>query len=164
MALLGTMLLSGLWHGASVTFVVWGLWHGIGVVVHKAVKHSWRFPPALSWFLTLEAVVWGWVWFRAPDMPTAKLVFSSLLQPSPPGVAPAASAWMFMTVSVLFIVAERRLLGLARFLSPRLDAPEVCAWTAWGRTAAFSFLLTLWAAALIHWGPAGVPAFIYAGF
>ncbi|HOU36689.1 MAG TPA: MBOAT family O-acyltransferase, partial [Candidatus Omnitrophota bacterium] len=33
-----TMLLGGLWHGASWTFVVWGLYHGVLLVIHRATE------------------------------------------------------------------------------------------------------------------------------
>lgn len=42
-----TMLLGGLWHGASFTFVVWGLLHGGGLAVTRAVQRRWeRLGPA----------------------------------------------------------------------------------------------------------------------
>lgn len=77
-ALLATMLLGGLWHGASWTFVVWGALHG----AYLCINHAWRviFPPAaapgaaargLAWLLTFVAVVVGWVFFRAPSMEVA---------------------------------------------------------------------------------------------
>lgn len=74
--LMATMLLGGLWHGASWNFVLWGGLHGLYLVVN----HAWSalrkqlFPvvPArgsveklAGWCLTFVAVVVGWVFFRA---------------------------------------------------------------------------------------------------
>ena len=76
-----TMLLGGLWHGASWTFVIWGGLHG----VYLAINHAWRFardglaggavaaaPPALrlvgrmlATTLTVFSVTIAWVFFRA---------------------------------------------------------------------------------------------------
>ncbi len=42
-----TMLLSGLWHGAGLNFLVWGLWHGLLLVTHRAWS-NWRNRAALS--------------------------------------------------------------------------------------------------------------------
>lgn len=67
-----TMLLGGLWHGASWTFVVWGGLHGIYLVVN----HAWRalggeMHRSISWCLTFFAVVVAWVFFRADSFETS---------------------------------------------------------------------------------------------
>jgi D-alanyl-lipoteichoic acid acyltransferase DltB (MBOAT superfamily) len=77
--LMVTMLLGGLWHGASWTFVVWGGLHGL----YLQINHAWRrlvanspglqqilarhpLPATLcAWALTFSAVVVAWVFFRA---------------------------------------------------------------------------------------------------
>ena len=38
--LLVTMLLGGLWHGASWNFIFWGFWHGIGLSIHRFVEKN----------------------------------------------------------------------------------------------------------------------------
>lgn len=65
--LLVTFLVSGLWHGANWTFVVWGAIHGTFQIVERAVL-----PPISSgatrifrYALTMFAVLLGWVFFRA---------------------------------------------------------------------------------------------------
>jgi D-alanyl-lipoteichoic acid acyltransferase DltB (MBOAT superfamily) len=74
--LMVTMLLGGLWHGASWTFVIWGGLHGIYLIVN----HLWRIsvpPPrrllnhALSWLLTFLAINVAWVFFRADSIQDA---------------------------------------------------------------------------------------------
>ena len=84
-----TMLLGGLWHGAGWNFVVWGGLHG----VYLMAFHAWRrarerVPPRparwaaaqrpLSWLLTFLAVVIAWVFFRAPDLPSALAIFAGM--------------------------------------------------------------------------------------
>jgi D-alanyl-lipoteichoic acid acyltransferase DltB (MBOAT superfamily) len=71
-----TMLLGGLWHGASWNFVLWGGLHGLYLIVNHA-WHALRerlFPAAqpagrlgrsLAWAITFVAVVVAWVPFRA---------------------------------------------------------------------------------------------------
>ena len=73
-----TMFLSGLWHGAAWTFVVWGLFHGVLLLLTAQLgdKVRARLPkgraawvgPALGWFVTFHLVVIGWILFRARDM------------------------------------------------------------------------------------------------
>ncbi len=77
-----TMLLGGLWHGASWTFVVWGALHGGYLVVQRLAGPAWRrLMDALRVPRTLESVglilvvflftCLAWVFFRAPDFDTA---------------------------------------------------------------------------------------------
>jgi len=77
--LMVTMLLGGLWHGASWTFVVWGGLHGLYLQVNHAWRHVVERSPRLKRFLerhpsgaafaggtiTFTAVVAAWVFFRA---------------------------------------------------------------------------------------------------
>ncbi len=69
--LMATMLLGGLWHGASWNFVVWGGLHGLFLAVNHAwvafrEARSWhRLPTWLAWALTFAAVLVAWVFFRA---------------------------------------------------------------------------------------------------
>jgi len=78
-ALLGTMLLGGLWHGAGWTFVIWGGLHGIGL----AAGTVWRkylppMPQSLSLPLTLLFVVLSWIFFRASSLHEAMNLFAGL--------------------------------------------------------------------------------------
>lgn len=68
--LLATMFISGLWHGTGIQFVVWGLWHGLGLAVSR-VKAASRWEKICSWFITLNAVCFGWIFFRAQNLPNA---------------------------------------------------------------------------------------------
>lgn len=74
-----TMLLGGLWHGAGWTFVIWGGLHGLYLTANHAWRNlraylGWReesssLPGRLfAWALTFVAVVFGWVFFRAPTL------------------------------------------------------------------------------------------------
>lgn len=63
--LLTVFALSGLWHGANWTFLVWGLWHGLGVCLENLLQVR------LPWLLTFLWVQVGWVFFRASDLSSA---------------------------------------------------------------------------------------------
>lgn len=66
--LLITMLLGGLWHGASWTFVFWGGYHGALLAMHKMFKISYeRLPILFQRALTFFLIVIGWVFFRSPS-------------------------------------------------------------------------------------------------
>ena len=91
---LATMFLSGLWHGAGYTYIVWGVLHG----AYLAVNHAWRqygpqYGPRrgvpasrlggllgglLGWAITFGAVCVAMVIFRAPDMASAGSLFQGM--------------------------------------------------------------------------------------
>ena len=89
-----TMLLGGLWHGASWTFVVWGGLHG----TYLLVNHAWRTIAAglqrpgraiaaagrfAGLALTFFAVVIAWVFFRSTSFSGAALMLRAMAQPRP---------------------------------------------------------------------------------
>jgi alginate O-acetyltransferase complex protein AlgI len=78
-ALLVTMLLGGLWHGAGWTFVLWGGLHGIAL----AANHLWRrggfsMPAPLGLSVTFLFVVAAFVIFRADTLSTARHVLDAM--------------------------------------------------------------------------------------
>jgi alginate O-acetyltransferase complex protein AlgI len=82
-----TMGLGGLWHGASLNFVLWGLTHGAALVVERLFERSGispgrvlggRLAAALAWFLTLHFVCFAWVFFRSPSLEVTQAYFSTL--------------------------------------------------------------------------------------
>ena len=71
-----TMLLGGLWHGASWTFVIWGGLHGIYLMIDHAwralrFEASGRAVHLAGWLLTFLAVNVAWVFFRADSVGSA---------------------------------------------------------------------------------------------
>ncbi len=67
-----TMLLGGLWHGASWTFVVWGLYHGVLLIVDRLAEPlTSRLPQLVYRCVTFLLVIVGWVLFRSTDFPMA---------------------------------------------------------------------------------------------
>ena len=72
LAILVTMLLAGLWHGAAWTFAIWGLVHGLGLLVNTAfTKSGWHLPRGLGWLLTLIFWVEAAPLFRGDSFTTA---------------------------------------------------------------------------------------------
>lgn len=89
-ALMLTMLLGGLWHGAAWTFVIWGALHGIYLIVERLLKTKISikinaFNGVLLALLTYTLVNFTWVFFRAREFSTAKNMISSMLFMNPEG-------------------------------------------------------------------------------
>ena len=70
--IMATFLVSGIWHGANWTFVVWGLVHGVCQVVEKALNlHKGTpagFARAFRIALTFVVISFAWVLFRSPSL------------------------------------------------------------------------------------------------
>jgi D-alanyl-lipoteichoic acid acyltransferase DltB (MBOAT superfamily) len=79
-----TMLLGGLWHGASIKFVAWGGLHGAGLCVErisrvvKGDRGAW--PQWAAWLVTFHVVCLGWILFRAESFGAAMDVLAGLLR------------------------------------------------------------------------------------
>ncbi|WP_234679978.1 MBOAT family O-acyltransferase [Bradyrhizobium monzae] len=83
-AMLITMALCGLWHGASWAFVLWGVLHGVAQVVCSLWRrYGPRIPSWLGWALTVLFVLATGVIFRAGSVEAAWHVFTGLVQPLP---------------------------------------------------------------------------------
>ena len=77
-----TMLLGGLWHGAAWTFIAWGAYQGLWLVIERLrgkCSLFMRAPTGLQVALTFVIVVFGWVLFRSPDLPSAVSYASAML-------------------------------------------------------------------------------------
>jgi D-alanyl-lipoteichoic acid acyltransferase DltB (MBOAT superfamily) len=63
------MLISGFWHGAGLTFIIWGGMHGLGLVVnHYWKKRKLRMPAWLGWLITFNFVNISFVFFRSKSL------------------------------------------------------------------------------------------------
>ncbi len=71
--LLIVFFVTGLWHGASLNFIVWGLFHGVFLLIERAGlgKRLDRAPAFVGHVYTLLVVLVGWVFFRAVDLNSA---------------------------------------------------------------------------------------------
>lgn len=64
-------LVSGIWHGANWTFIIWGLIHGVANVVNRIFSTTWnKITKGIRWVLTFIFICVTWVVFRAdtPEM------------------------------------------------------------------------------------------------
>lgn len=121
--LMVTMLLGGLWHGASWTFVAWGGLHGFYLVAHHGFGNiftrclAYLLPRTatvlVAWLITMLAVVVAWVFFRAVDFTTASTMllamFSIMDTDSFPkilfnaGLDTSRGIWLILTWSLVAV-------------------------------------------------------------
>jgi alginate O-acetyltransferase complex protein AlgI len=156
-----TMLLGGLWHGASWTFVVWGALQGGYLVVHR-LWAGWMWGPveklrAKAWWpwvarvLMFHAVCLGWVFFRSPTFGLAGTVLRQLGS----GGAMTMASWPV----VLTLLA-----GIFGQYAPRIWRRGLEATMARLPVAASGAVLALGVVVIELLGPTGVAPFIYFQF
>ncbi len=106
-ALMITMLLGGLWHGAAWTFMVWGGLHGTYLILEKLQKQYLPFK-ITTWngmflaFTTFTCVNITWVFFRAREFDTAWNMIQSMLYLNPDGTKVLQT---FDIIKVLTLIA-----------------------------------------------------------
>lgn len=86
-----TMLLGGLWHGASFRFILWGGLHGIMLAIHKffseselasrikSIPHAHSIQTILGTILTFHFICFCWILFRAPSMEFAGQMLNQIV-------------------------------------------------------------------------------------
>ncbi len=87
--ILVVFLLTGLWHGFSLTFAAWGLIHGISIALESTSAGLWLnkvFRPFRHLY-TLSIILLGWVFFRSPDLKFA-MAFIGRLFGNSSGISP----------------------------------------------------------------------------
>lgn len=77
-------LVSGIWHGASWTFVFWGLYHGLFLTLDKLfmLRISKHIPKVINVMLTFVVVNVGWVFFRSTELSDALSFLAVMFNPT----------------------------------------------------------------------------------
>jgi alginate O-acetyltransferase complex protein AlgI len=173
--LLATMLLGGLWHGASWNFVLWGALHGTALAVHRAWRSAFptlRFPRALSTPLTTLFTVLCWVPFRQTTWEGSRAMFAALF-----GFGPGRNVWLPAVLGwSLVLVIGGHIIGLLlahekgqRFLravdgercqSPISGTQLVFGWS----SVRGAFVFTVVVLTVYYFGAAATSPFIYFRF
>ena len=72
--------ISGVWHGAGWTFILWGICHGLASIVNRYWKRAgFTMNKFFAWFITFQFVNATWVLFRAPSLEVATNVLQAMV-------------------------------------------------------------------------------------
>ncbi len=132
-----TMLLGGLWHGASWNFAIWGCYHGALLSLERLARgnhppsqdRSWRYPfKALA---TFGLALIGWIFFRAKDLPESLAILHQMFFGARGRMLLEPWHWSLVFLSLAISLAEEKWEASERLMS----AP------AWAQAAALSLLL-----------------------
>ena len=100
-----TFFISGIWHGANWTFMIWGALHGLGVLITRELERSQayreRVPKLLKQFGVFLFVTFTWIFFRANSLEDAMLIVRRIF-----GAAwhdPQIPALMLLLVAIVWL-------------------------------------------------------------
>jgi D-alanyl-lipoteichoic acid acyltransferase DltB (MBOAT superfamily) len=153
-----TMLLGGLWHGASWNFVIWGAMHGTVLVIEHAVfkggmkSYVTSLPlKIICTFVTFQFVCFTWVFFRAPDFAHAMSYFAGFARLTQPmTTTPFNLSLVALAMCLHFLPPDW--VRILEFGTRRIPLPV------------FGALAGAAAVVISSLGPAGVAPFIYFQF
>lgn len=123
--------LTGVWHGANWTFILWGALYGLLIMVEKLcdlprkVEANQALRAAYQPF-TLLAVVFGWVLFRAADLPSAFAYLSAMFGAGEASV-PGLAAYQFGEIAIPLVFGILLSLPLIRDLRLKFDGSATVA-------------------------------------
>lgn len=100
-------LATGIWHGASWTFIAWGLYYGIFIMLERAFlgKLIEKWPVFLQHFYALLIVIAGWVFFRAETFTYALSYYKTMLGLNGIGLWDSQASYYFSEYVILIILA-----------------------------------------------------------
>ena len=105
--------ISGLWHGAAYTFLIWGILHGACMVLErliygdkiKNISGKFSLMNLFRWLITFSIVNFAWIFFRVSDINEVKIIFCKIF--SDPGnlfIDPDTLFYAFLFMILMFII------------------------------------------------------------
>nr|WP_282550478.1 MBOAT family O-acyltransferase [Providencia heimbachae] len=159
------MVVSGLWHGSAMTFVVWGAIHGLGIVLLNLKslcmeKLGWTktllnksVSTLLSRIITFHFVCFAWIFFRSPTFDDAILILNQI---TAPGFIASVSASLGLIIAFwLLLLAYPFCVQGYHYIARKY--PDI-AWYYY--PIPLAIILTI----MFMLSPSGMPGFIYANF
>ncbi len=146
---------SGFWHGANWTFIIWGGIHGMLYLIERFIlaptPQTTTWKKYVSWILTFAGIQLAWVFFRLDSIDLAKAHFANLLSSS-------GNTSLHLTTPVLLILTIF-LISEIWLYNKRIDtALDKLPW--WGRWGIYTFVIWCIGA----WGGVVNHPFIYFQF
>jgi alginate O-acetyltransferase complex protein AlgI len=133
LSLLIAMVLFGLWHRASILFLLWGAYHGLLLLLHRQIeglerRFDWTPPTipwnALSWVSTISLVNLGWVFFRANSLHQAREMLAAVFSPATYRVHVVTGSlyWLVLALGVGYAIVLFTIDRLSHHSTDRADA------------------------------------------
>ncbi len=150
--------LTGLWHGASWTFVVWGLYHGLFLLLEQTVLHVHQWPVIVQRLYTLLVVLIGFVIFRAETFGQSLIFIQSMFAFT--SVSALASKELMILITPFTMVMFAISVIASTPLLKNIKGYDV----GWTSVLSYGFTIVLWIACLLSLAANTYNPFIYFRF
>ena len=154
-----TMVLSGIWHGANSTFIIWGIVHGIASVIHKKYNNLFKekrikiaIPKYVGIAMTFIFVSFAWIFFRANSLDDAMCIIRSLFN---------IEGLLYINIYVVVYIC---ILSIFNYFSLREKNSNVVSINLDLNMFRNKLIITLWIWLVIMFMYCGNSSFIYAQF
>ena len=151
--------LTGLWHGASWTFVVWGLYHGLFLLLEQTILKVDRWPVIVRRIYTLMVVLIGFVIFRSETFTQSMVFIQSMFTFSSTSALAMKELMLLITpfTAVLFLISAIASTPIVKMIQIRHKS-VVVTYMSYGVT------IVLWIACLLSLAANTYNPFIYFRF
>ncbi len=130
--ILVVFLVSGLWHGANWTFVIWGAMHGLAYLLERwfISRDTARWLDLFKWGSTMLIVFVAWIFFRSPSLTHASLYITEMIGGEGTGIDLDWEPYV-ASIAGIFILSDIRLRNTS--FDQWIDERSVYArWTVYG--------------------------------
>ena len=158
--LLVVWILTGIWHGANLTFLFWGLYYFLLLVLEKYVFSSFRkkLPTIINWILTFVLVMIGWVFFASAGMQEAlhylSVMFTGDFAMDAIGKVELLNNWWILLLA--FLISIRVFKKLAAIIKQRF--------TKWVPLLRVVLVILLWTLIMLYQASDTIQSFLYFKF
>lgn len=157
-----TMLLGGLWHGASWTFVIWGIYHGIILIFHRIIRriintNGTRQHQLIRYskiFIMFQITCFGWLLFRSETLSQVKYFLHAIVN----GIFCVSDLALYSAASLIFYTLFLFILNLAQYKLNSANSIQV-----FSTPIKFMTILIIFYS-IQFWGAHGAKQFIYFQF
>ncbi len=102
-----TFLVSGIWHGANWTFIVWGCMHGLFQIIEKVIGEQkckyGLFGKSIKIIVTFIFINFAWIYFRMPTFSDANNVISRIFDFSLPMTVYLGTMWSYIIIAIIIL-------------------------------------------------------------
>lgn len=151
-----TMLIGGLWHGASWTFLLWGGWHALGVIFSHFIETKFNFQKRvlrlLSWFSTFIFINLSWIFFFSPSLDISYIYLRGLLGNTIVSRLDNPLLYVILIIGLAIIFLEKFIGRFARGIFDKVGS----------KISLLIFMLLIFVVSWVM--PKEIPLFIYFGF
>ena len=146
-------LLTGIWHGAGLTFIVWGLMYFLVLSLERLTGCGvkWKLPKALGVLYTMIVVTVGWVIFRAPTLTDAYRFIRRMIGLNVSGLWDAHTTHYILNNVLLLVIS-------IIFATPVMKKFDKCKWLT------DLILSILFLISIVYMVKSGYSPFIYFSF